>query len=79
MTELKNQPSGLPTRKILAVILSGMIIGGVQSALALLWPDHPFSPLMEDLDSWIQMLVMVIAGYMTKERRDVVDNSNQTS
>jgi hypothetical protein len=71
MSELKNQPTKFPTRKILAVIIAGALVGGLQSALQLLWPDHPFSPLMQDIDLWVQYGVMALAGYMTKERGDV--------
>ena len=65
---LKTQPTKMPTRKIAAVIISGALLGAVQSGLDLLWPDHPFAPLMEQFDIWIQMGVMVAAGYMVKDR-----------
>ena len=71
MTELKNQPTKLPTRKILAVIVAGAVVGGVQSGLAVIWPDHPFAPIMADFDVWVQYGVMALAGYLTKERADV--------
>ena len=71
MAELKSQPNSLPTRKILAVIIAGAVMGAVQSGLSLLWPDHPFAPLMEDFSVWIQWGVMAFAGYMTKERAGV--------
>lgn len=69
---LVNQSTKLPTRKIMAVILSGMIIGGVQSALNIFWPDHPFAPYMEEVDIWVQGLIMIAAGYLTKEKADGV-------
>lgn len=65
---LVNQTSRLPTRKIMAVIISGMILGAVQNLLQMYWPDHPFTPYMEDIDAWLQLFVMGLAGYMTKER-----------
>jgi len=71
MTELKTQSSKLPTRKILAVIVAGMVVGGLQSGLNLLWPDHPFAPIMQDLDLWVQTGVMIVAGYMVKDKQDV--------
>lgn len=70
MSDYKDQPTSYPTRKILAVIVSGMIIGAMQSLLNLFWPDHPFYGLMEELDIWVQALVMVVAGYMVRERDD---------
>ena len=47
---LKTQPSKMSTRKIAAVIVSGAVLGAAQAALDLLWPDHPFAPLMEQAD-----------------------------
>lgn len=75
MTELVKQPSRFPTRKILAVILSGVILGVCQSLLRLFWPEHPFAPYMEDVDIWLQGLIMVIAGYITREREKDVETS----
>jgi hypothetical protein len=71
MTEVEKQPTALPTRKILAVIVSGAVLGAVNSALDLFWPDHPLAVLMGDLDIWIQWGVMALAGYYTRERVDV--------
>lgn len=68
MTKLVERASALPTRKILAVIISGALIGALQSGLNIFWPDHPFGVFMEELDIWIQAGVMVLAGYMTREK-----------
>ena len=65
---LQSQPSAAPTRKMLAVIIAGMIMGGIQTLLRTYWPDHPFAPLMGDLEIWLQAAVMVAAGYLTRER-----------
>lgn len=67
MTQLKNAPSKLPTRKILAVIIAGAVVGGTQSGLDLLWPDHPFATVLSELDVWVQAGVMIAAGYMTRD------------
>lgn len=64
---LVTQASKFPTRKIMAVIISGMITGVAQSLLRLFWPDHPFAPYMESVDIWLQGLIMVYVGYMTKD------------
>lgn len=66
--KLKNQATRRPARKIMAVIISGAILGGVEAGLNLLWPDHPFTPLMEQFGLWIQAGVMIAAGYLVKER-----------
>lgn len=76
---LVNQASKFPTRKIMAVILSGMITGVIQSLLRYIWPDHPFSPYMEDVDIWLQGVIMIYAGYMTKDKEDVVDGQTSLS
>lgn len=65
---LKNQPSAWPTRKIAAVLISGAVLGAVQSGLGLFWPDHPFHGLMDQFDIWIQAAVMFGFGYMVKEK-----------
>lgn len=66
--QLYDQPTAWPTRKIAAVLISGAILGAVQSALQLFWPDHPFTGLMDQFDIWIQTAVMFGFGYMVKER-----------
>lgn len=63
------QASPAPVRKILAVIVSGMVIGAIQSGLNLVWPDHPFATMLEQADIWIQFAVMALAGYMTKAEK----------
>lgn len=69
---LVEQASRFPTRKIFAVIVSGMILGGVQSGLLLIWPDHPLTPFMEDVDIWLQGIVMIAAGYFTREKEQEI-------
>lgn len=67
---LVNQTSKRPTRKITAMIISGMVIGVAQSLLRYFWPDHPFAPYVDDVDIWLQGAIMLGFGYMTKERAD---------
>lgn len=68
MTKLVNQKTFRPTRKIFAVMVAGAVVGGIQAILNLYWPEHPFAPWMENIDSWVQFAVMAAAGYLTKER-----------
>ena len=68
MQSLINQPNRLPTRKIAAVIISGMVTGGIQAALGIFWPEHPLAPLLDQLDIWVQAGVMVAAGYFVRDR-----------
>jgi len=67
---LVNQKTKFPTRKLLAVIVSGAIIGGVQAGLQFVWPDHPFMVLLEQADIWIQAGVMALSGYLVRERSE---------
>lgn len=69
---LVKQPSSFPTRKVMAVVISGMIMGAAQSLLKLFWPDHPFSPYLADIDIWLQGIVMVAAGYFTRSEENVI-------
>lgn len=74
MTKLVKQPTRFPVRKILAVIVAGAVVGGAQAGLNLVWPDHPFADLLEQVDIWVQYAVMALAGYMTKEKAPDVDS-----
>jgi len=66
--KLKNQQTRMPTRKIAAVIISGVVTGGVEAALDLFWPAHMFAPLMDQFGLWIQAGVMIAAGYLVRDR-----------
>lgn len=68
MTNLVNQPSKMPTRKIVAVIVSGAVVGALQAVLGIFWPDFPAAELMEQVDIWVQASVMIAAGYLARER-----------
>ena len=74
MADLVKQPSAFPVRKIMAVIVSGAVVGGIQSGLNLVWPDHPFADLLNQVDIWVQYAVMALAGYMTKEKANVASS-----
>lgn len=69
------QPSSMPTRKMWAVILSGIIVGAIQSVVTTYWPDNFLFVFLQDhgidyeqLDIFIQAALMSLAGYMTKSR-----------
>lgn len=68
---LMEQPSAMPTRKMWAVIIAGACIGAAQTALALLWPEHPFTAMFEIFDVLIQGAVMSLAGYYVLEKAPV--------
>ena len=66
---LVKQATARPTRKWVAMIIAGMVVGGVSTALDLAWPGHPFQPLMDDLGMYVQIAVMGLVGYMTRNRQ----------
>jgi hypothetical protein len=68
MSDLSNQPTAWPTRKLWAVIIAGMIVSGIRTGLAEVWPDHPFEPFLVELGPWLQTGVMAAAGYMVRNK-----------
>lgn len=65
---LIKQPTNWPTRKIAAVIVAGMVTGGLQSAAQVFSPDANVVEFLAQVDIWVQMGVMSLAGYLTKEQ-----------
>jgi len=68
MAELIKQPTLQPTRKLWAIIISGAIIGTIKTLLSIYWPDNPLDPYMQDFGFWVEGGLMVIAGYMTRNK-----------
>ena len=66
--KLKTQSTNMPTRKMAAVIISGAVIGAAQAALSIFWPDHPFVPMIGQIDVWVQAIVMIAAGYIVRDK-----------
>ncbi len=65
---LVKQPSRRFHRKVLAAFIAGSIVGGVNAALQVVWPDHPFVGILAESEALIQLFVMTVAGYVTKAR-----------
>jgi hypothetical protein len=63
------QPTTKPTRKIYAVILAGLVTAGLQTLLSRLFPGSALLGFIngQDLDIWIQGIVMAGAGYLARE------------
>ncbi|MCB1343641.1 MAG: hypothetical protein KDK24_21745 [Pseudooceanicola sp.] len=70
MTNLVNQPTSRPTRKMWAVIISGAVMGGIQAALAAVLPEADFQPLLQQLGPLVTALVVSLAGWLTRERAE---------
>lgn len=68
MTRLIKQPSKMPTRKLAAAIVAGMLFGAIQTLANIYAPDIAESVLMSNIEVWVQGAVMVAAGYFTRER-----------
>jgi hypothetical protein len=68
MTRLVTQPTAAPTRKMLAVILSGIVTATVQTLLETYAPGLPITEVVAQIDVWVQALVMAGFGYAVKDR-----------
>ena len=68
MTRLINQPSWMPTRKLAAAIIAGAIFGALQSLINIYAPELADSVMLANVEVWLQGIVMVAAGYFTRER-----------
>jgi len=65
---LVNQPGRRFHRKVLAAFVAGAIVGGINAALQVIWPDHPFVGILAEGEGLIQLLVMTLTGYVVKAR-----------
>ena len=63
---LVKQSTAGPTRKMWAVILSGIIMGAVTSVTKEYAPDMAAD--VAGLEVWINAGVMAVAGYWTRDR-----------
>lgn len=76
MPDLVTQKSWIPTRKMMAVIITGAIMGAMRAAAGIFFPDSPVMALVDSLDNsvlaWVDYaltaLPMIVAGWLTKER-----------
>lgn len=67
MTQLKTQPSKMPTRKLLAVVIATFLVNGMLGVADIFLPGLSKSIPAAD---YIAMIVPLLAGYMTKDRAD---------
>lgn len=65
---LVDQPSSAPTRKLWAVMISGLIMSVARSLLTTYAPDLPADDLLFQAAPYVQAAVMVAAGYFTRNR-----------
>ena len=63
---LVKQPTAGPTRKMWAVILTGIIMGAIMTVTKEYAPD--MADDVAGLEVWINAGVMAFAGYWTKDR-----------
>lgn len=65
--ETTNQPTFMPTRKVWAALISGLVAIIAQVLLQKYAPGVPIADLLAQLDYVVQALVMAAAMYWTKE------------
>ena len=65
---LVNQPTKAPTRKMMAVMIAGIVTLVAQTALQTYFPDMKVAEFLKQLELIIQAIVMTGAGYVVKER-----------
>ena len=75
MSDLINQPTRAPTRKVTAAliggIVSGAVVGGIEGACGVVDLNGACGAIVPALDAWgalIAGLVAGIAAYFTRER-----------
>lgn len=65
-----DQPTARPTRKMLAVIIAGIIAAAAQTVLVRAFPGYPFAEVIESIDYLVQGACMAASGYFVRERAD---------
>ena len=61
-----NQPTANPTRKMWAVIITGVIMSVILPLVQQFAPE--FAPLIPQVEPWVVAAVMCVMGYMVPER-----------
>lgn len=70
MTELVNQPSAMPSRKIMVSMGVGLVLVALNKTLPILFPvvlTPAYEPLYSELLMWAP-LIAASAGYFPRER-----------
>lgn len=65
---LVNQPTAMPTRKLMAAMIAGAVTGVVVPLLTRALPPSEAAQLLAGADAWIQYGSMVAAAYLTRNR-----------
>lgn len=65
---LVDQASAAPTRKLWAVIISGLVMSVLRSLLVTYLPDLPADDILLQIAPYVQVGVMAAAGYLTRNR-----------
>lgn len=74
MTETVNQPTAAPTRKMTAVIIAGVVMGLLRTAIAIWAPEWDADMFFIEYGPEIHSAIMIAAGYFVKERApEVID------
>jgi hypothetical protein len=65
---LVDQPSLAPTRKLIAMIIAGAIMGTIQSLVVHYFPETDFSQILPQVGVWVNGAAMIVVGYFTRNR-----------
>lgn len=65
---LVNQPTKAPTRKLMAMVIIGLLTGGANSALMAYLPAEAVTAIMEQFGPYIQVAIMAVVGYFTRNK-----------
>lgn len=68
MADLVKQPTLSPTRKLWAVILTGALMGALNSAIAVFYPGNSIEDVFPGASVWVSGALMSAAGYLTSNR-----------
>lgn len=69
MSELTNQPTWKPTRKLVAAVVAGMITAAFNTIAAEYFPDNPMIQEVSGfINEWTMIAVMAVVAYMSKNK-----------
>lgn len=66
---LVNQPTAAPSRKLVYLVIAGMVTAAVRVVLETFVPGAPFTEdILPYINEWVIIGIMAFVGYMTKNR-----------
>jgi hypothetical protein len=65
---LVDQPTLAPTRKLIAMIIAGAVMGVFQTLMVQFFPDADLSAVLPHIGVWVNGAAMIVVGYFTRNR-----------